>query len=217
MPSYWTPKQERQYGHIKTSCIKRKCRTVRGKKRCVRICTRMAAATTNKFRARGLGARFQVTSQGGERSRVYTPHTRQHRVGPPSEASRARARAHGDASWDRHVVENALFHGSKTVHELRALPNFTNRQRALRHALDVLANDKQLVEHKGKRWRLSEHYWAQYGGDRPPESFKGLGNVRGKCCVVRGKTRIACFHSRKDAVTLKRSLKKTAGLRIRCV
>jgi hypothetical protein len=97
MPSYWTPKQERQYKHIKASCISRKCRRVRGKRKCVRTCTRIAAATTNKFRARGLGA------------------------------------------------------------------------------------------------------------------------VRGKCCVVRGKKRIACFHSRRDAVALAAALKKTRGLRIRCV
>jgi hypothetical protein len=130
MPSYWTHKQERQYGHIKDSCVKRKCRTVRGKKQCVRTCTRMAAATTNKFRSQGLGA----------------------------------------------------------VHAFE-----------LKEGGFVECDGSVRVLRKQKR------------------GARGLGSVRGKCCVLRGKKRIACFHSKKDALALKRSLKKTQGLRIACV
>ncbi len=95
MPSYWTPKEERQYRHIKTSCLQRRCR--RKTKSCIRTCTRIAAATTNKFRS------------------------------------------------------------------------------------------------------------------------KGLGRVRGKCCVVRGRKRIACFYNREDAVVLARELRRRKGVKVYCV
>lgn len=50
MPAYFTAKQERQYEHIKKSCVTRRCR--RKSKRCVSTCKRIAAATVNKFRGR---------------------------------------------------------------------------------------------------------------------------------------------------------------------
>jgi hypothetical protein len=217
MPSYWTPKQERQYGHIKQSCIQRKCRTVRGKKQCVRTCTRMAAATTNKFRGRGLGSKDLFDPRPR-----YTGHHEPY----PRESDqdyarrRVRASAKSQASFDRYTVKNVLTHqGPKTLHELRALPDFVGRPKALAAALRILANDNhQVVERTGKQWRLTDHYYHSHGQQSPREApIKGLGNVRGKCCVLRDKTRIACFHSKKDAVVLKRSLKKTSGLRIRCV
>ncbi len=106
MPSYWTPKEERMYRHIKGSCFKRcrRGRVARKGRSCMSACERIAAATTNKFRKQ--------------------------------------AKKHG---------------------------------------------------------------------------FRGLGVVRGKCCVVRGKKRVACFHSKKDAVALKAALKKDRGLKIHCV
>jgi hypothetical protein len=157
MPSYWTPKQERQYGHIKQSCIQRKCRTVRGKKQCVRTCARMAAATTNKFRnqgMRGLGK---------------------------------------DPYWQTHPT-------------IPSPPNVTSPCRYLYCTAPALPGAT----------RCARHSHTQYP-KHPPSHRQGVGNVRGKCCVLRGKKRIACFHSKKDAVVLKRSLKKTSGLRIRCV
>jgi hypothetical protein len=161
MPAYWTPKQERQYSHIKQSCIQRKCRTVRGKKQCVRTCTRMAAATTNKFRSQGLGALRIV-----ERNGIY------------------------------HVVDDADRVRSTSVERWMAE-----------------ASKEGLEEYEARNPAPPPKFKPQ----RRRKGTQGLGNVRGKCCVVRGKKRIACFHSRKDALALKRSLKKTSGLKIRCV
>lgn len=45
--STWSAKDERQYKHIKKSCAK-KCRS----KKCMTKCTRIAAATVNKTRAK---------------------------------------------------------------------------------------------------------------------------------------------------------------------
>jgi hypothetical protein len=44
MPSYWSPKDERQYKHIVKSCH------ARDKRRSVSTCKRIAAATVNKHR-----------------------------------------------------------------------------------------------------------------------------------------------------------------------
>lgn len=46
MPAYWTPKQERQYKHIVKSC------RARDKRKSIKTCKRIAAATVNKSRGR---------------------------------------------------------------------------------------------------------------------------------------------------------------------
>jgi hypothetical protein len=48
MPSYWSPKDERQYKHIVKSCH------ARDKRRSVSTCKRIAAATVNKHRGLGM-------------------------------------------------------------------------------------------------------------------------------------------------------------------
>lgn len=175
MPSYFTAKEERQYRHIKKSCLSSKRYCKRKGKACTRTCMRIAAATVNKYRGtHGLGKikieRVRVNRKGYDRHGTYWG------VGAerPEEA------------W--HVPLYRAFDtstGAETYTRAHSAPS------ARAHVREWIATQK-------KRAR------------------RGLGVVRGKCCVVRGKKRVACFHSKKDAVALKRSL-RGRGFRIRCV
>lgn len=166
MPSYWTPKQERQYKHIKTSCVKRKCRRVKGKKQCVRTCTRMAAATTNKFRGRGLGA-------------------------TPKKLSKRLAMTLKDAasSYQGKQLGTNVLNNNLAAYELEK---------------------RGLVEIRGG-WAFA----TPAGQAALRTGFGGLRGVRGRCCVMRGKKQLACFYSRKAAITFSRRANKTHGPKVR--
>jgi len=43
-----------------------------------------------------------------------------------------------------------------------------------------------------------------------------LGVITGRCCVLRGHKRVACFTRKTDAEAFKRGIRKTRGLKIAC-
>jgi hypothetical protein len=238
MPSHWTPKQERQYKHIKRSCVKRKCRRVRGKTQCVRTCTSMAAATTNKFRSRGLGAtpkklskRLHVTlkdSAANYQGKPLGTNVLNNNLAAYELEKRGLVEIRGNFAFITPAGQNALrtgFGGLGNSEEFMRLPPFAWVVVDRRTGRKVFNTEQRRTADRDAK-ALNEAYGTTskfvvvpYKG-RQPRGRSGptaLGAVRGKCCVVRGKKRIACFGSRKDALSLKRSLKKTRGLRIRCV